>query len=73
MALTKHDRVQRSSEVASISSAVKTSPEPRTAEEMYLDLLKRSLGTLQLDQMQFCITDVCDRGIPGDLLEAGVW
>jgi O-methyltransferase len=141
MALTKHDRVQQSSEVASISSAVKTSPEPRTAEEMYLDLLKRSLtralfakryerhtlkpgrllrrslhgfvrralaplnlelvrlvrsgpedyvesgheagnrvedaetmlGTLQLDQMQLCITDVCDRGIPGDLLEAGVW
>jgi O-methyltransferase len=31
------------------------------------------LGTLQLDQMQFCINDVCDRGIPGDLLEAGVW
>jgi len=126
---------------AYISSSVKTSPEPRTAEEMYLDLLKRSLtralfakeyerhtlrpgrllrrsihafvkrilaplnlelvrlvrsgpedyvqsgheaanrvedaetmlGTLQLDQVQFCITDVCDRGIPGDLLEAGVW
>jgi hypothetical protein len=127
--------------VASISSAVKTSPEPGTAEELYLDLLKRSLtragfakryerhtlkpgrlvlrsinavvrraltpmrlelvrlvpsgpedyiesghearnrvedaetmlGTLQLDAMQFCITDVCERGVPGDLLEAGVW
>jgi len=31
------------------------------------------LGTLQLDQMQACINDVCNRGIPGDLLEAGVW
>jgi O-methyltransferase len=141
MALTKHDRVKPNSAAACISSAVRTSPEPRTAEEMYLDLLKRSLtrtvfakeyerhtlkpspllrrcihavvkrvlaplnmelvrlvrsrpqdyvesgheatnrvedaetmlGTLQLDQMQFCINDVCDRGIPGDLLEAGVW
>jgi O-methyltransferase len=31
------------------------------------------LGTLQLDQMQACINDVCNRGVPGDLLEAGVW
>jgi O-methyltransferase len=31
------------------------------------------LGTRQLDQMQFCINDVCERGIPGDVLEAGVW
>jgi hypothetical protein len=141
MALKEHKRVQQKSVVACISSAVKTSPQPRTAEEMYLDLLKRSLtrtvfakdrerhtlnpgrlllrsinavvrralapldlelvrlvrsgpedylqsghkagnrvedaetmlGTLQLDQMQRCINDVCDRGIPGDLLEAGVW
>jgi O-methyltransferase len=141
MALTKLKRVPQTSAATCISSAVETTPEPRTAEEMYLDLLKRSLtralfakeyerhtlkpgrpllrsvhafvkgvlaplnlelvrlvrsgpedyvqsgheagnrvedaetmlGTLQLDQMQFCITDVCERGVPGDLLEAGVW
>jgi O-methyltransferase len=141
MALTTHDRGHQNSAEACMSGLVKTSPEPRTADEMYLDLLKRSLtrtlfargyerhtlapgralfralhavvkpilapmdlelvrlvrsepedyvqsgqearnrvedaetmlGTLQLDQMQLCINDVCDRGIPGDLLEAGVW
>ena len=31
------------------------------------------VGIQQLDQMQFCINDVIDRRIPGDLLEAGVW
>jgi len=31
------------------------------------------LGTRQLDHMQMCINDVLDRGIPGDLVEAGVW
>jgi len=139
--LTKHDRVQQNSAGPCISRLVETSPQPRTTDEMYLDLLKRNLtraliakeyerhtlaprrpllrslhaivkgilnpmslelvrlvrsgpedyvqsghearnrvedaetmlGTLQLDQMQFCINDVCDRGVPGDLLEAGVW
>lgn len=31
------------------------------------------LGTRQLDHMQRCITDVLDRNVPGDLIEAGVW
>jgi O-methyltransferase len=31
------------------------------------------LGIRQLDQMQDCIRDVLNRGVPGDLLEAGVW
>jgi O-methyltransferase len=31
------------------------------------------LGVRQLDQMQACISDVLDRGVPGDVLEAGVW
>jgi O-methyltransferase len=124
-----------------ISSAVRTTPVPRTVEEMYLDLLKKNLtravsakeferhslqpraglrrfihavlssalaqldlelvrlipsrpedylesghearnrvedaetmlGTRQLDQMQSCINEVCERGVTGDLLEAGVW
>ena len=31
------------------------------------------LGTRQLDHMQRCIVDVLNRGVPGDLIEAGVW
>ena len=31
------------------------------------------IGLRQLDNMQTCIVDVIDKGVPGDLLEAGVW
>lgn len=31
------------------------------------------LGLRQLDHMQQCIVDVLNRGVPGDLMEAGVW
>jgi hypothetical protein len=85
--------------------AVKTNPIPQTSEELYLDLLKKTLtraqvapsgdpmcymepvhmtngrvedaetmiGTKQLDNIQFCVTDVLRRKVPGDLIEAGVW
>jgi hypothetical protein len=105
--------------------AVKTSPAPSSPEELYLDLLKKTLtraqtagrysrhtlvsagwfeidglvpnspqgyleaggvhlemrqddaetmvGTRQLDNIQFCITDVLKRRIPGDVIECGAW
>jgi hypothetical protein len=31
------------------------------------------IGLKRLDNIQHCVTDVLARGIPGDLLEAGVW
>ena len=31
------------------------------------------IGLKRLDQLAACVTDVCEQGIPGDLLEAGVW
>jgi len=31
------------------------------------------LGTRQLDHLQRCVVDVVEHGVPGDLLEAGVW
>ena len=31
------------------------------------------VGTKQLDNMQFCITDVLRRDVPGDVIEAGAW
>jgi O-methyltransferase len=108
-----------------IAVAVQTSPAPSTPEEMYLDLLKKTLtraqtvgrytprhllgvgrfeiaehvptnpegylegggsnlemrqedaetmvGTRQLDNIQFCVTDVVKRHIPGDVIECGAW
>jgi O-methyltransferase len=108
-----------------IGVAVKTSPAPSSPEELYLDLLKKTLtraqtagrysrhtlvsagwfeidglvpnspqgyleaggvhlemrqddaetmvGTRQLDNIQFCITDVLKRRIPGDVIECGAW
>lgn len=31
------------------------------------------IGMRRLDNLQFCITEVLRNGVPGDLLEAGVW
>lgn len=31
------------------------------------------IGLARLDNLQYCVEDVLARGIPGDLLEAGVW
>lgn len=31
------------------------------------------VGLKRLDNLEFCITDVLRRGIPGDLIETGVW
>lgn len=48
----------------------------------YLDLLKQTLtdslgvttiGRERLDRLQRCIEDVIARGVPGDVLDAGVW
>jgi O-methyltransferase len=120
-----------------VASAVKTAPVPQTPEELYVDLLKKTLtraqvagrverrppesnglirnaafaflnrhgfemvklvpsnadsytepvykdearvpgaetmvGLKQLDNVQFCVTDVLRRKVPGDLIEAGAW
>jgi O-methyltransferase len=31
------------------------------------------IGLRRLDNIQFCVEDVIQKGIPGDLIEAGVW
>ncbi len=31
------------------------------------------IGLKRLDNLQFCVEDVLDRGIPGDFIETGVW
>jgi hypothetical protein len=31
------------------------------------------IGLKRLDNLQFCVEDVLDKGVPGDLIETGVW
>jgi O-methyltransferase len=31
------------------------------------------IGMLRMDNLQFCVTEVLRRGVPGDLIETGVW
>src|SRR5439155_11133932 len=31
------------------------------------------IGLKRLDNLQFCVEDVLRRGVPGDLMETGVW
>ena len=31
------------------------------------------VGLKRLDNLQFCVEDVLTRGVPGDLMETGVW
>jgi O-methyltransferase len=41
--------------------------------EMRQDDAETMVGTKQLDNIQFCITDVLKRRIPGDVIECGAW
>lgn len=48
----------------------------RTEREFGLDWPEHAetmVGLRRLDNVQACVTDVLRRGVPGDLLEAGVW
>jgi O-methyltransferase len=40
-------------------------PPPRDAETM--------IGLKRLENIQYCVVDVLRRGVPGDLIETGVW
>lgn len=41
--------------------------------QMRQDDAETMVGTRQLDNIQFCITDVMKRKIPGDVIECGAW
>jgi len=48
----------------------------RTEREFGLDWPEHAetmVGLRRLDNVQACVVDVLNRGVPGDLLEAGVW
>ena len=51
-------------------------PVDPVAQEQGLDYSSDAdtmIGRRRLDNLQFCVTDVIRSGVPGDLLEAGVW
>lgn len=56
-----------------ISSSPQDYIESGHAAENRVEDAETMLGTRQLDHVQACISDILQRNIPGDLLEAGVW
>jgi O-methyltransferase len=52
---------------------VKTSSEARAEGRDWPADAETMIGRRRLDNLEACIVDVLDRGVPGDLLEAGVW
>ena len=58
-------RLRQSKAIDYVESGNKTRDRVEDAETM--------LGLKQLDNMQYCVTEVIRNRIPGDLLEAGVW
>jgi O-methyltransferase len=52
---------------------VKTDPAARAEGRDWPADGETMVGRRRLDNLEWCIGDVLDRGVPGDLLEAGVW
>jgi O-methyltransferase len=52
---------------------VKTSSEARAEGRDWPADAETMIGRRRLDNLEACIVDAVDRGVPGDLLEAGVW
>ena len=51
-------------------------PRPARARELGRDWPSEAetmIGLRRLENIQFCVTDVLDRRVPGDLIETGVW
>jgi O-methyltransferase len=52
---------------------VKTSPDARAMGKDWPADAETMIGRKRLDNLESLVVDVIDRGVPGDLLEAGVW
>src|ERR1700737_2193991 len=52
---------------------VKTAPQARAEGRDWPIDAETMVGRLRLENLESCIVEVLDRGVPGDLLEAGVW
>jgi O-methyltransferase len=52
---------------------VEYDPKKRMLGHDYPAEAETMIGLRRLDNLQHCITDILDRGVPGDLIETGVW
>lgn len=48
-------------------------PEVREAGQDWPSVAHTMIGLKRLDNLQFCVEDILARGVPGDLIETGVW
>jgi O-methyltransferase len=48
-------------------------PAQRTVGQDWPPFAETMIGTRRLDNLVACVTDVLERGVPGDLVETGVW
>lgn len=55
--------------------AVRFDPQARAEgrDNPFQSLAETMLGLPRLDHLQHCVTDVIRRGVPGDVIETGVW
>jgi len=58
---------------APISYQVRQHDPGRVIEDEYPAEAETMIGLARLDNLQYCITDVLQRRVPGDLIETGVW
>jgi len=58
---------------APISYQVRQHDLGRVIEDEYPAEAETMIGLARLDNLQYCITDVLQRRVPGDLIETGVW
>ena len=52
---------------------IKTSTEAREDGRDWPPTAETMIGLKRLDNLQYCVETVCAEGIPGDLIETGVW
>ena len=50
-----------------------TTPEARRKGDTWPSHAQSMIGEMRLENLQFCVEDVLKRGVPGDLIETGVW
>lgn len=56
-----------------VVDANESAPERRHLGRDWPTMALSMIGMVRLDNLQFCIEDVIARGVPGDLIETGVW
>jgi hypothetical protein len=55
------------------SDLEKADPQERREGRVWPEYSHTMIGFKRLDNIEYCVADVLDNGIPGDLIETGVW